>query len=232
MGADVMFARATVLEECPEKKSVGDAGGWNPESYAREQIRGLVRQVFFSNAERPVRQVVCSALGPETDVKDICRKVGEALALETTGSVGVVGEYPKILSGAEAYAAETSARPGDGSTPLRQAASRVRGNLWLVPPPGKDGDRGSTALLHSYLGQMRREFEYSIVEGPPAGESNGATAMAQFADGIILVLCAHRTRRATARKVKEMLEAAQARILGMVLSDRDFPIPEGIYRRL
>ena len=86
--------------------------------------------------------------------------------------------------------------------------------------------------LHSYLGEVRREFEYSIVEAPPAGESNVATAMAQFADGIILVLSAHRTRRIMARKIKGVLEAAQARILGTVLSDRVFPIPEGIYRRL
>jgi Mrp family chromosome partitioning ATPase len=79
---------------------------------------------------------------------------------------------------------------------------------------------------------MRREFEYSIVEGPPAGESNEAMAMAQFADGIILVLSAQHTRRITARKIMEMLEASQVRILGTVLSDRVFPIPEGIYRRL
>jgi len=57
-------------------------------------------------------------------------------------------------------------------------------------------------------------------------------ATAQFADGIILVVSAHRTRRIAARKIKEVLEAAQARILGTVLSDRIFPIPEGIYRRL
>jgi Mrp family chromosome partitioning ATPase len=56
--------------------------------------------------------------------------------------------------------------------------------------------------------------------------------MAQFADGIILVLSAQRTRRIMARKIKGMLEAAQARILGTVLSDRVFPIPDGIYRRL
>ena len=90
----------------------------------------------------------------------------------------------------------------------------------------------ATASLHSYLGEVRREFEYSIVEAPPAGESNEATAMAQFADGIILVLSAQRTRRIAARKIKEALEEAQARLLGTVLSDRSFPIPERIYRRL
>jgi len=234
MSAGILFTRAAEREEvCPEKNGVREAGGWNPESFAREQIRGLVRQVFFSNVERPVRQVVFSALGPETEVKAICRRVGEALALETPGSIGVVGEWSQAIRDAEMYPAERIEHPpAAGSNPLQQAAARVRGNLWLVPPARKDGDQGNTARLHSYLGQVRREFEYSIVEGPPAGESNEAMAMAQFADGIILVLSAHRTRRVAARRAKEMLEAAQGRVLGTVLSDRIFPIPEGIYRRL
>jgi Mrp family chromosome partitioning ATPase len=97
---------------------------------------------------------------------------------------------------------------------------------------GKNVDWVATASLHSYLADVRMQFGYSIVEAPPAGESDLATAMAQFADGIILVLSAQRTRRIMARKIKGMLEAAQARILGTVLSDRVFPIPDGIYRRL
>jgi hypothetical protein len=239
IGAEVQFARTIGPEEVrPEERNAPRAGGWNPETFAREQIRGLVRQVFFSNEDRPVRQVVFSAVDfsavdQETDVKNICRRVGEALALETTGSIAVVGEYPRPSPDAKTGHAEMRDRPArDGSTPLRQAATRVRGNLWLVPAAGTDRDRSATALLHSHLGEMRKEFEYSIVEGPPAGESNEAMAMAQFADGIILVLSAQHTRRITARKIMEMLEAAQARILGTVLSDRVFPIPERIYRRL
>jgi hypothetical protein len=234
MGAEVLFARPTGPEEVrPEERNAPRAGGWNPETFGREQIRGLVRQVFFSNGDTPVRQVVFSAVDQETDVKNICRRVGEALALETTGSIAVVGEYPRACLDGKTGPAEVRDRPvRDGGTPLRQVATRVRGNLWLVPAAGTDRDRGATALLHSHLGEMRREFEYSIVEGPPAGQSYEAMAMAQFADGIILVLSAQHTRRITARKIMEMLEAAQARILGTVLSDRVFPIPERIYRRL
>ncbi len=233
MSAGVLFARTSARAEVrPEERSQQEARGWNPEDFAREQIRGLVRTVFFSNVERPVRQVVFSALDAETDVKSICRKVGEALAAETASNVAVVGEYPQVLPDAEMYREMIGRPAGHGSTPLRRAASRVRRNLWLVPVAEREGDKGATASLHSYLGEMRREFEYSIVAGPPAGESNEALAMAQFADGIILVLSAHRTRRITARKLKEMLEAAQAHILGTVLCDRMFPIPEGIYRRL
>jgi hypothetical protein len=167
-------------------------------------------------------------MDPETDVKSICRQVGEALALETAGSVALVGEHPQVLRDPDPRQLKNS----DGSGSLREAATRLRGNLWLVPVAEKGGERGTTAWLHSHLGAVRREFEYSILAAPPAGESNEAASMAQFVDGIILVLSARRTRRVVARKIKEVLEATQARVLGTVLTDRVFPIPERIYRRL
>jgi hypothetical protein len=203
-------------------------GGWNPEAFAQDQIRGLVRRVFFSTAARPVRQVVFSAVEHEADVRGICRRVGEALAQETTGSIAVVGEGWQVLQ-REEYGDLPEKRIG---TPLRRIGTRARGNLWFVPALGKNAGDGKMTSVHSYLGEVRREFEYSIVEAPSAGESNEVTAMAQFADGIILVLSANKTRRATARKIKETLETAQARLLGTVLSDRVFPIPDAIYRRL
>lgn len=205
------------------------ASGWNPENFARQQIRGLVRQIFFSHALRPVRQVAISALESETEVRNLCRNVGEALSRETAGSVAVIGAYPRLIHTAEP---EPDERAGTKAvvTPLRRIASRPRANLWLVPDGPRETD--SSTSLSSYLGDVRREFDYSIVQGPVAGESDEATAMAQFADGIILVLSARRTRRATAQKIKQALEAAHARILGTVLSDRAFPIPEAIYRKL
>jgi protein-tyrosine kinase len=228
MSAGGLFARSAAEEVRFEEESVPQAGGWNPEDFGRAQIRGLVRRVFFANVERPVRQVVFSAMDPLTDVKSVCRQVGEALAQETAGSVALVGEHPQRLRDPETYRSKNP----DGCTSLRQFATRLQSNLWLVPAPERHEVRGTTVSLHSYLGAVRREFEYSILEGAPAGESNEATSMAQFADGIILVLSAGSTRRVVAQKVKQMLEAAQARVLGTVLTDRVFPIPEGIYRRL
>jgi len=208
------------------------ASGWNPEVFARQQIQGLVRNVFLSNAMLPVRQVVFCAVEAETGVRSICRQVGEALALETTGTVAVMGGFPRLVQDAEnRETPDEEMRPGSEPA-LRRIATRVHGNLWLVPGAAGDGDRLTTASLHSYLGELRREFEYSIVEGATAGESNETMAMAQFADGIILVLSAQRTRRVTARKVTQALQGAQARLLGTVLSDRVFPIPDRIYRRL
>lgn len=197
----------------------------DPERFAQEQIRGLVRRVFSSNVPAPVRQVVFSAVESETDVNTICRRAGEVLAMETTGQIAIVGDDPRSCRGENADQEELP----ESNKPLRQCATRLRGNLWFVPMRWRER---STASLHVLMGEIRSQFDFSIVEGPPAGESNQAAAMAQFADGIILVLLAQRTRRVTAERIRETLEQAQARLLGAVLSEREFPVPDVIYRRL
>jgi hypothetical protein len=207
---------------------------WNAESFEREQIRGLVRQVFFSSITDPVRQVVFSAAESGTSVGDLCRDVGYALALETHESIGVVSRSLGAVQ--DGMREKKIEHPGSApNTPLRQVSARVRSNLWLVPEPWVmvDNHQFVTSLsLYSRLLDLRREFEYSIVEGPPAGESSEAAALGQLGDGLILVLAANSTRRATARKIKEKLEASRVRMLGTVLSERTFPIPSGLYRRL
>jgi hypothetical protein len=205
---------------------------WNPDRFAREQIQGLVRKVFFSSAARPVRQVVFSAIDTETDVRGVCRQVGEALADEAAGSVAVMGGFPQLVQAADTNEMHEERIRQGSAPPLRRIATRVGANLWLVPGSGSDGERTTTASLHSYLGELRREFDYSIVQAAPAGESNDTTAMAQFADGIILILSARNTRRITARQVQRRLAAAETRLLGTILCDREFPIPQRIYRRL
>jgi len=83
--------------------------------------------------------------------------------------------------------------------------------------------------LKAYMEEIRREFEYSIVAAS-GGDPNETLAIGQSADGIVLVLSAMRTRRAGAVRVRDAL--AQLHLLGTVLTDREFPIPATIYRRL
>jgi Mrp family chromosome partitioning ATPase len=56
--------------------------------------------------------------------------------------------------------------------------------------------------------------------------------LGQVADAAILVIEANSTRRLTARNAKETFDAAGVRLLGTVLHNRSFPIPEKLYRRL
>jgi hypothetical protein len=224
---------------------------WNPDGFAREQLRGLVQRIFFSQATARVRQVVISAAESRTDVSDICLQVGEALSQETSASVVVVAgnvsglpaALPSGLSGG--VSGNEDQQP---DSPRRSAlAARVYGNLWLTPGLRRRDAAGDvarcvagnprremtgSAAWYSRLCDFRREFEYSILEGPAAGESSESAIAAQAADGMILVLTAHGTRRATVQRIQETLKSTQTHLLGTILAERRFPIPEGIYRRL
>jgi Mrp family chromosome partitioning ATPase len=103
-----------------------------------------------------------------------------------------------------------------------------------VPKTLGEVSHGSGPGLHwlRWLEELRNEFEFVVIQGPAAGASSEAALLGQLTDGIILVLDARSTRRAAARMAKETLDAAQCRILGTVLTQRMFPIPERIYRRL
>jgi hypothetical protein len=243
MATGILDSREWWLGQTPVAPTPGygrPTEGWSSDCFAQEQIRGLVRQVFFSHITRQVRQVVFTSADAQTDVGSICRQVGEALASETQASIAVVCTGATVLGGTEKVPEEHMPRPVEPAhSHLQDIATRVKGNLWFVPDAGyfSTGDvvpvgLGYPRLGYSRLAELRREFEYSIVQSPPSGESSEAAALGQLADGIILVLAAHRTRRATARKIMEMLRAAQVQFLGIVLSDRTFPIPESIYRRL
>jgi hypothetical protein len=226
--ADLVQVAEPVAEYHPVP-TFREASGWSRENFAREQIRGLVRQVFFSSVLNPVRQVVFCAAGSGPDVATICRQVAESLALDTPGTVALVSSDRQLSDWAER---EGNAGTG-GASALQQDAIQVKRNLWLLPQfPLIENGRDSAVSWSSRMSELRRQFEYSIVQGPPAGESSEAATLGQSADGIVLVLAAHVTRRATALKIKGTLESAQVRLIGTVLSERRFPIPEAIYRLL
>lgn len=217
----------------PEFRVSCETNSWNPEDFAHEQIRGLVRRVFFRSGVQPAKQVVFSAAEPNADVANICDRVGQALALETRAHIAIVVREPRTE---EMVREMVRAHPRHtGSGVIKSYSAQIGANLWRVPGFGLPDCReesGTGPYWLSYLAGLRIEFDYAVIHGPVAGISSEAAVLGQLADGIILVLGARSTRRATARKIKETLEAAQARILGTVLSERTFPVPERIYRRL
>ena len=225
-------ARASVQAAEPVQ-TIRETSKWSPENFAREQIRGLVRQVFFSSVAHKVRQVVFCPAGSGTDVGNICWQVAATLAVDTSGNVAVVSRASLAAAPDHAKTGENAMIGREDATSLRQIAIRLGRNLWWLPQNRLVEEGGVSGVpLSSRLCELRREFEYSIVQGPAAAESSEAAALGQSADGIILVLAAHVTHRAVALNIKETLDAAQVPLLGTVLSERRFPIPDAIYRRL
>jgi hypothetical protein len=206
-------------------RALNSAGEWSRENYALEQMRSLVRQVFLGNVVPPRKQVAISAAEAETDAADVCDAVGRTLALETGADVAVVTGEQSLADRLRPHS-----RFGRRVT-IKSWSKHGAANLWHVPR--RAGHEYRTGLYWlSFLAELRNEFEYSVILAPAAGTSSEAALIGQMTDGIVLVLGAHSTRKATARKIKENLVSAQCHIVATVLSERRFPIPGWIYRRL
>jgi Mrp family chromosome partitioning ATPase len=80
--------------------------------------------------------------------------------------------------------------------------------------------------------ELRESFDYVLIGATAIESDPEAMLFAQASDGIVLVLEANATRRYRVENTKEYLRAANVPLLGAVLNNRDFPIPDAIYKKL
>ncbi|MGH9513864.1 MAG: hypothetical protein ACRD2U_17190 [Terriglobales bacterium] len=237
------MSSATVLDasfsyDVPTTKAIPpkentDSLIWNTQRFGREQVRSMVHQIFFPGGAKAPRQVVFTGVDSGANVAEICLQAGHALCAQISGSVCIV-EMPPRPSLCEDGCGDQQASFSEQFDCLRQSARALSKRLWRITPEIflQNERELSVAWLRCRRDALRLDFDYTIFHAPPTGHSSDAALLGHLCDGVVLVLTANSTRRVTARKVKESLGAANARLLGTVLSDRQFPIPEGIYKRL
>lgn len=120
-----------------------------------------------------------------------------------------------------------------GASSIDGALMAVTENLWLLPAGSKAGDQPFTSEgMRAVISELLQRCDYLVVSAPDYGSYAKLATIATTTEGVVLVLDAATTRRATAQRAKAMLEAAQVKIIGSVLTNRMNPIPDFIYTRL
>ena len=205
----------------------GDPGG--------EEMLRLIQRIFLSANGSAPRQVVLCGVDDENGSSSVCAKAGRTLAANSSRPVCIVDANVRSSRLLRTFGLDRAALPSGSSAPLREQCVKIGSNLWLA---GSHilADNSRVLLppdqLKERLAQLREEFEYMLIDAPAVSVCGDAQLLGLVADAAILVIEANNTRRLTARKAKEPLEAAGVRLLGTVLHNRSFPIPEGLYSRL
>ena len=211
-------------------------GGLGERVHNEDEIVKLVRRVFvFPNSQAP--RVVVFAGVQADGCSRICSRVAEALAAMELGSVSLVDVNLRPPSLHQLLGAETSPGPTDAVVkpgPVRDFAVQIGGdgNFRVIPPSSDTQHLLGSDRMRLRVAELRKQFDYVLIDAPPLCSSSDAILLGQVADGIIIVVEANSTRRENARIAKETLESANVRILGAILNNRTFPIPEALYRKL
>ena len=204
-----------------------------------ESTRRLVQQIFLQQRQESPRMVVFAGIDHGNGCSQISTSVSEILAGNAPGAVCLVEAnfrspaLPAIL-GSTNFHGLTDALLEEG--PIRSFIEPVCDHrFWLLssgPVAADSPNLLSSERMKARSEELRREFDFVIVDAPPMTQYADAIALGQLSDGVVLVLEAESTRQEAALMAVENLRSSKIPILGAVLNKRTFPIPEGLYKRL
>jgi Mrp family chromosome partitioning ATPase len=190
-----------------------------------EQIHALVQQLFFRHESNSVRHVGFVTIEASTETATLCLEVASALAGKNRYDVGLIDAHP--------YSVPLQAKLQIPSPNRAEATWPTAPRLWMVPRQSWLPDTCQQRITEQSLSRLRElttEFDFSILWCAPA--SWLTASIGQTCDGLVLVLTANKTRRLVAAQIKDQLSKAQVPLLGTVLAERRFPVPQGLYRSL
>jgi hypothetical protein len=207
------------------------------EAITRGEELKLVQRVFPGTAADSPRIALFAGLENETGCVPTCARVAELLAARAEGPVCIVDANflrPSLHDyfGVDNVKGLSEATVESG--PIQNFVQQIPApDLWLIPsgkaasqlrfPTMADG-------LRVRIEELRETFKYVVIHSGPLRMETSAMLLSRWTDGVVLVLEANATRKVAARRAKEILDAAGVSLLGVVLNNRTFPIPEAIYR--
>lgn len=219
--------------------SVAETPGPQVEGAERDEIAKMVSRIFFTGPETPHR-VVFMGVEAGTGCSRLCAQAAQVLAHTAAGgSVCVLDANLPAPSLHEHFGVEnrcglTDALQDGGS--IRKYMQFFAGGRLALLPCGSSVAAWQALLgsqqMHARLAELHREFDYVLVDIPPLGLYRVGVTLANRSDGLVLIVKADSTRREVAQAVVKDLSSAKVRVLGAVLNERRFPIPQALYQLL
>lgn len=208
-----------------------------PQGMVREEFGKLIERLFAATGER--RSVVFAGVERRAGCSWLAAHAAQILASQRRGSVCLVDanlRFPTLhsLFGVENHFGLTDAlldsRPMHNFT--RQLPVQ---NLWLLSSGSPD--KSASALLETEglkrrVMEARNAFDFVIVDSPALNVHSDAVALGIACKGLALILKANSSRKEAAQRILRQLEAAKVPLVGAVLNQRTFPVPQAIYSRL
>lgn len=209
------------------------------ETVVRDEELKLVQRIFPESGADLRRLTLFSSVEGKRSCASICGRTAELLAARGDGPVCAVDANFESPCLHQYFGTENERGLADAASESGAIHSFVKQipepDLWLLSAGRASAAANFPAIadgLRSRIMELRSAFHYVVIYAGPLRLQTVPMLISRWTDGVVLVLEANSTPRDYAKRVTEMLRAANVSLLGVVLNNRTFPIPEPIYRRL
>lgn len=198
----------------------------NPKSAIAEQFRTVRTSIEFSNVDTDLRSLVVTSPNPAEGKSTITANLAVVFAQQGKRVLLIDSDLrrPTIH-----YTFHIENHVGltnilTKQVTLEKAVKTTRQeNLSVltsgpIPPNPSEllGSSGMSALLE----KAKSEYDFVIFDSPPMLAVTDTQVLSNLTDGVVLVVSSGKTQTDSAKKAKELLENANAKILGVVLNNK------------
>jgi Mrp family chromosome partitioning ATPase len=224
------------MNDLPPRSGTTQATSPELEERPRKEITKLVERLFLS-PDSP-KAVVFSAADRGDGCSWVAARTAVRLAERISGSVCLLDANRLSPALHREFGVERGRLKNalSKTVTVRSSAQQLSpANLWLLGSEllvGTSEEMASSKSILLQIAELRREFDYVLIDTPPFKLNSDGISLAHYADGIVVVVSANSTRRDAGRQIARDLESSKVRVLGVVLNKRTFSAPSVIQRKL
>lgn len=198
----------------------------DPKSPISEQYRTIRTNIQFSSIDNEIRSIMVTSSGPGEGKSTTVANLAVTFAQQGKRVLLVDSDLRKPTVH---YTFNTINTFGLSSVLTKQMTlmdavkkTEIENLLILTSgpiPPNPSELLGSKAMVR-FFEEAYDEFDLVLFDTPPVNAVTDAQILANKCDGTILVVFSGKTEKEPIVKAKELLEAAQGKVLGVVLNNK------------
>jgi non-specific protein-tyrosine kinase len=208
----------------------------DPRSPAAEAYRTLRTNLTFAALDKPIETLVVTSAAPGEGSSTILANLAVTMAQGERRTILVDADLRRpglhATFGVANERGLTTMIVEEGALDEPPLIDVGVDNLWLVPsgplPPNPADILGSQKMEEA-IAALKARADVVLFDAPPIIAVTDAVVLGTKVDGVLLAVCAGRTRREHAQRAKESLERGHIRIVGAVLNNAPVGITLGGY---
>ncbi len=108
-------------------------------------------------------------------------------------------------------------------------------NLTVLPAgkhPRNPAELLGSVKMRNLISYLKTKYDYIFFDAPPIISLTDAGVLGAQTDGVIMVIQANRTQKGVVHHAESLLKQSQSKILGYILTNIQYHIPQYLYRYL
>lgn len=205
----------------------------DPKSPVSEAYRVLRTNIQFSDLDNPVKTIVVTSAGPGEGKTTSVINLGVAMARSGFKVLLIDGNLrkPQIHKVFETFNRLGLTDVLVKELDYRQGVSSIFIDGLEILPAGTIPPNPSELLISNrmrqFLNEISEDYDFVIIDTPPAAIVTDASILSAMADGTILVCASGGISIDSAKRARKLLKNVNANIIGVILNK--FPIGQKNY---